>query len=360
MPTSPALAVKHVAHDFPSSAGTKTRWRPARLLAFVALLTCLSASSSAGDQASAVATLPVIATKVITLGTQGGPVPSTRRAQPANAVVVRGRIYLVDAGNGVVRQLVLAHLDYRRIDQIFITHNHDDHNADWGTLMGLQWTTGRTAPVDVYGPPGTESMLNGFLQFFEPNAQIRSAEVRRAHRPSELFRAHDIVKVGLVFHDDLVTVTAAEVCHFHFDPAAPPDGGPHKSFAFRFETPDRVVVFSGDTGRCPGLVDFARDADLLVHEVVSLPLAETEVRRLVAAQPGNVSSRVYQDLVRHMTEDHTTPEDIGKLAAAAGVKKVVLTHFVPGGDSDPANAYTEGVKAYYPGPVVAADDLMEF
>ena len=76
------------------------------------------------------------ATRVVTLGTQGGPLPSRNRAQPANAVVVNGAVYLVDAGNGVLRQLTLAGLDYRRVSQIFITHNHDDHNADWGTLMG--------------------------------------------------------------------------------------------------------------------------------------------------------------------------------------------------------------------------------
>jgi ribonuclease BN (tRNA processing enzyme) len=298
-------------------------------------------------------------TRVITLGTQGGPVPG-QRAQPANAVVVGDRIYLVDAGNGVVRQLVLAHLDYRRVDHIFITHNHDDHNADWGTLMGLQWSTGRATPVHVYGPKGTESMLKGFLQYFEPNAQIRRAEVRRSSPPGDLFLAHDITAAGSVYQDDLVKVTASEVCHYHFDPASPPEGGPHKSFAFRFETPDKVVVFSGDTGKCAGFVDFARDADLLIHEVVSLPLISESLRKFIAAQRGKVAPEVFDNLMRHMTQDHTAPEDIGKLATAAGVKKVVLSHFVPGDASDPESAYVDGVKRYFSGPVVAAQDLMAF
>lgn len=299
-------------------------------------------------------------TKIVILGTQGGPVPGIKRAQPASAVVLGDRIYLVDAGNGVVRQLVLARLDYRRIDHIFITHNHDDHNADWGTLMGLQWSTGRATPVHVYGPSGTESMLKGFLQYFEPNAQIRSAEVRRTTTPGQLFRAHDIAAAGLIFQDDLVKVSASEVCHYHFDQSSPPQGGPHKSFAFRFETADRVVVFSGDTGRCPGLVDFARDADLLVHEVVSLPLIAESLRGLMASQRGPAPPSVFENLMRHMTEDHTAPEDVGKLAAAAHVKQIVLSHFVPGGESDPDDAYIAGVKKYFSGPVVAAQDLMEF
>ena len=329
----------------------------ARRFCVVVVLISLWLSAIAQTTRSDVA--PAVSTRVITLGTQGGPVPG-RRAQPANAVVVGDRIYLVDAGNGVVRQLVLAHLDYRRVDHIFVTHNHDDHNADWGTLMGVQWSTGRTTPVHVYGPKGTESMLKGFLQYFEPNAQIRRAEVGRSNPPGDLFRAHEITTGGLVYQDDLVRVKASEVCHYHFDPASPPEGGPHKSFAFRFETPDKVVVFSGDTGKCADFADFARGADLLIHEVVSLPLISESLRKLIASQRGKVPPEVFDNLMRHMTQDHTVPEDIGKLATAAGVKKVVLSHFVPGDASDPDDAYVDGVKRYFSGPVVAAQDLMEF
>jgi len=280
--------------------------RPFWLAASVASVCCAVAAADSAVPPVAQAA----STRIIVLGTRGGPVPTATRAQPANAVVVGDRVYLVDAGNGVVRQLVLAHLDYRRVDHIFVTHNHDDHNADWGTLMGLQWTTGRTAPVHVYGQPGTETMLTGFLQYFEPNAKIRSTEVRRRTTPGDTFRAHDITRGGLVFQDDRVKVSATEVCHYHFDPGSPPLGGPHKSFAFRFETPDKVVVFSGDTGKCASLADFARDADVLVHEVVSLPLIAESLRRLIASQPGPVPPSVFQDLMRHMAEDHSVPEDL--------------------------------------------------
>ena len=302
--------------------------------------------------------------RVFTLGTQGGPIRISSRAQPANAVVVGDRIYLVDAGNGVARQLWLAGLDYRRVQQIFITHNHDDHNADWGTLMGLQWTTGRRTPINVYGPKGTESMLQGFLRYFEPNAQIRAGDragdARMSVPPEAVFKAHDINEGGMVFQDERVKVTATEVCHFHFNPSAMPEGGPHKSFAFRFETHDKVIVFSGDTGVCASMTDFARGADLLVHEVISLPLMTERMHKLLDSQPDKPLPGVFESLMRHMAEDHTTPEDIGRLAKAAGVKKVVLTHFVPGGDNDPDSAYVDGVKKYFDGPVVAAKDLMEF
>jgi ribonuclease BN (tRNA processing enzyme) len=301
------------------------------------------------------------ATRVVTLGTQGGPLPSRNRAQPANAVVVNGAIYLVDAGNGVLRQLTLAGLDYRRVSQIFITHNHDDHNADWGTLMGVQWSTGRRAPVQVFGPAGTEDMLQGFLRYFEPNARIRSADAKMAEAPRNLFRAKDVQPGGVVYQDANVKVSAAEVCHYHFRPDATGVTN-DKALAFRFETADKVIVFSGDTGACgEALVAFAKGADILVHEVVSLPLVEASLRAFMASQPGaRPPPGLLEDLMRHMADDHTVPEDIGRLATAAGVKKVVLSHFVPGRDDDPDSAYVDGVKKHFSGPVIAARDLMEF
>ena len=125
-------------------------------------------------------------TRVITLGTQGGPMPTANRSQPANALVVNDRVYLIDAGNGVARQLVKAGIDHRRVGHIFITHNHDDHNSDWGTLMGYQWATGRRQPTHVYGPAGTEDMLKGFLQFFKPNARIRMADSKGMAPPEQM------------------------------------------------------------------------------------------------------------------------------------------------------------------------------
>jgi len=290
-------------------------------------------------------------TRVFTLGTVGGPVLSLERAQPANAVVVVDRVYLVDAGNGVGRQLLAAGLDVRKVDNIFITHNHDDHNADWGTLMGLAWSTGRRADIHVWGPAGTERMLGGFLQYFAPNARIRMADAKGLRRPEDMFKAHDIQSSGLVFKDDVVTVTAVENCHFHPDPAGG-QRGDDKSFAFRFQTPDRVIVFSGDTGRCPAMTEFARGADILFHEVVDLPSIEQLLQR-------ELPPVLAQGLYQHMVQDHTTAEDVGRLARDAGVKEVVLTHLIPGRE-EPDSIFIEGVRKHFQGPVRVARDLMAF
>jgi ribonuclease BN (tRNA processing enzyme) len=290
-------------------------------------------------------------TKVITLGTVGGPVLSLERAQPSNAVVVGSRIYLVDAGNGVGRQLLAAGYDLRKVDNIFITHNHDDHNADWGTIMGLAWSTGRRADIHVWGPGGTESMLQGFLQYFAPNARIRMADSKGLRRPEDMFKAHDIRGPGVVFKDDLVTVTAVENCHYHPDPA----GGARsddKSYAYRFQTPDKVIVFSGDTGKCAAMAEFARGADILFHEVVDLPLIEQLLMR-------ELPPLLAQGLYQHMVQDHTTAEDVGRLAKEAGVKEVVLTHLIPGrGESDAL--FLDAVRKHFHGPARVARDLMTF
>jgi ribonuclease BN (tRNA processing enzyme) len=311
---------------------TASRW-----MAAAALGLCLLASAQAQ-------------TRVITLGTQGGPMPSATRAQPATAVIVRGRVYLVDAGNGVSLQLAKAGLDHRRVGQIFITHNHDDHNADWGTLMGLQWATGRRQPTHVLGPAGTEAMLKGFLEYFKPNARIRMADAKGLMPPEQMFKAHDYKGSGEVYRDDLITVTAAENCHYAQDGAGA--SGLDLSYSLRFQTPDRVIVFSGDTGKCERVLALAKDADLLIHEVIDLDLIEKALSAMLPAPAA-------QALMRHMRDDHTTAEDVGRLAKAAGVKHVVLNHIIPGA-SEPDSVYLEPVKRQYSGPVTVARDLMSF
>lgn len=298
--------------------------------------------------ACALCTAAFAQTRVVTLGTQGGPIPSLTRSQPANAVIVDERVYLVDAGPGVARQLAAAGIDYRKAGRIFITHNHDDHNADWGSLMGLQWESRQTAETHVYGPHGTESMLQGYLQYLAPNARIRQADAARPTMPQQLLRAHDYT-AGTIYQDDLVSVTAIENCHYAPNPGRDPAD---KSYALKFTTRDAVVVFSGDTGRCPVLAEFARGADLLVHEVIDLSLMENGLRR-------TVPSKTADAMMRHMVEEHTTAEDVGRLAQAAAVKKLVLTHIIPGGD-EPDSIYTDAVKRHYRGPVTVARDLMSF
>jgi len=296
-------------------------------------------------------------TRLILLGTQGGPGSTANRAEPANVVVVNGKPYLVDAGNGVVRQLTAAGIPFQSIRQIFITHNHDDHNADWGTLMGRAWSLGQYQPMTVYGPRGTESMREGFLQYFAPNAAARYMQGAANVPPAKVILARDIAGSGLVYQDANVRVTAVENCHYHFAKGSPGYGW-QQSFAFRFETPDRRIVFSGDTGPCGDvLVKFAAGADILVHEVIDLAAIEAVLRTDVDRYPlpGQRDA-----ILQHMRTEHSTPEEVGRVARAAGVRMVVLSHLVTGPKAQADDAYSQAVGKLYEGPVIVAHDLMEF
>ena len=117
--------------------------------------------------------------RLITLGTRGGPVPTKDRAQSSNVLTVNGTNYLIDAGDGVVRRLVQAGINLRQVGKVFITHDHDDHTAGLGTLLSYEWDFQRHDPVDVYGPPGTAALVKGAIQYFTVNAEIRWVEGRR-------------------------------------------------------------------------------------------------------------------------------------------------------------------------------------
>jgi ribonuclease BN (tRNA processing enzyme) len=304
---------------------------------------------------------PKPVTRLITLGTQGGPRGSADRSQPSNVLIVNGKPYLIDAGNGVAGQLLRAGVPFTSIRQIFITHNHDDHNADWGTLMGRAWTSGQYEPMTVYGPRGTESMRKGFLQYFAPNAAAHYLEGAVNVEPAKVILAHDIPGPGLVYQDGNIRVTAVENCHYHFAKGSPGYGW-QQSFAFRFQTPDRVIVFSGDTGACGDvLVKFAAGADILVHEVIDLEaIAAALAARAPAEGSGGSLPGQREALMNHMRTEHTTAEEVGRVAGAAGVKMLVLTHIVPGTLPEEESRYTEPARRSYNGPVVVAHDLMEF
>src|ERR1700737_2486811 len=311
-----------------------------------ALLTATLPQLAVAQQAAAKTTL-------ITLGTQGGPTQNKTRSQPANVLIINDEPYLIDAGNGVARQLALVGMPVGRVGQIFITHNHDDHNADLGTMMGLAWTLGRSAPITVHGPKGTRDMIDGFLKFFSANRDIRRSDFPNFYKtlPEQLFNVQEIEGPGAIYKDANVEVEAIENCHFHF----PGSGASNaKSYALRFKTADRTIVFSGDTGPCEAMVNFAMSADILVHEVINLDLYEAVLKM----RPFSPEQR--QNVLRHMQEDHATPDEIGKLAASAKVGMLVLTHLIPGGDNDPDNAYSDGVATHYSGMIVVAKDLMRF
>lgn len=277
------------------------------------------------------------ATRLILLGTGGGPSPKPERSAPAQAIVVDDAVYVVDCGDGVARQYVRAGLRFPQLAGVFITHQHSDHNADYGNLFLLGWTTGLTQAVRTYGPPPLAAMTRQFLELQRYDIETRIADEGRPPL-APLVQPTEITGGGVVHRDDRVTVTAALNRH---PPVTP-------SFAYRFDAGDRSIVISGDTAVSDQVIALAKGADVLVHEVLYVP----GIDRLMGTDSNA------RRLRQHILDSHTSTEDVGRVAAAAGVKTLVLSHFVPGADpSITDDRWLEGVRKHFAGEVVVGRDL---
>lgn len=294
-------------------------------------------------------------TTLITLGTRGGPLPTKDRAQSSNLLIVNGTLYLIDAGDGVTRRIVQAGYDFRKVGKIFITHPHSDHDNGLATLLNSEWEYQRAEPIDIYGG-GVQALVRGAIDYLTPNAEIRWSEGKK--RPmADIFHGHD-VSPGVIYQDANVKVTAVENTHFHFQPGDPAYGKYH-SYSYRFDTPDKVVFFTGDTGPSDAVVALAKGADLYVTECTSPDDVVALFKKSGAWQAKTPAEQ--EGFLRHMHEEHVTPEDIGKMAAKAGVKAVVMTHLGPTANpNDDYQRYVDGAKKYYSGPITLAKDLMKF
>jgi ribonuclease BN (tRNA processing enzyme) len=204
-------------------------------------------------------------TRLITLGTRAGPNPTVWRAQSSNLLMVNGIPYVIDAGDGVTRRLTRLGTNFRTIGNIFITHPHSDHTSGLGALMSDIYDANRTSPVDIYGPPGTLASVQALLDYLAVNSEIRISDWTKVIPADKLFSGHD-TGAGTIFQDANLKVTAVENTHFHFQPGSP-GYGKYKSYAYRFDAPDRSVVFTGDTGPSDAVATLAKGADLLVSEV---------------------------------------------------------------------------------------------
>ncbi len=245
----------------------------------------------------------------------------------------------MDCGNGTAFQLARAGVPLSSIRNIFITHHHSDHNADYGNLLLLAWESGLQRRVDTWGPPPLVRMTN---LFFEMNAYDIKTRISDEGRPpfEPLIHPHEIAGGGLVMKDENVKVFSALVEHPPITPA----------FAYRFDTADRSIVISGDTRRSDSLIRLAQGADVLVHEV----MYPSAVERLVAPLPNAAG------LTKSILSHHTPPEDVGRVAAATGVKTLVLSHFVPAEDAAITDEmWIDAVRKTYNGRIIIGKDLLE-
>lgn len=269
-------------------------------------------------------------TSITLLGTAGGPGGHTRRSGIASLVEVDGIRMLVDAGVGVVRQLTHLGLTVGDIDVVFLTHLHDDHTAGLPALMTFRHTM-RRGPMTLIGPPGTAALRDGVLAYMQANAAIRGQEGSLVDAAT-LFTAVD-VEPGVVHSANGLTVTAAENTHYALTEFA----APQRSYSLRFDAADRSVVFTGDTGESRAVERLAGGADLLICEMVT----DADI------------AQVPPPVQAHMRSEHLSPTQVGRLATAAGVGSVVLSHYTDASPDDLA-----AIRREYPGEVTAGQDLM--
>jgi ribonuclease BN (tRNA processing enzyme) len=352
---------------------TRNRIRPSRRKVLAVGVGCVLAGWLAGMPAEAVAgpaasgpepapaAAPAPPAQWVTLGTVGGPPLHVEQAPIANALVVGDAVYLFDVGNGVLRQLDGAGLAVRNLRGVFLTHHHVDHNADLGLVILQAWSFAAHKPVPVLGPPGTVHLVRGLVEANAPTALAGFAVTGAPNLPlGRAVRARDLAagipEPTVVFDDGTIRVSAISVEHFQVAPVGHLDQMP-KAVAYRVEAGGRSFVYSGDTGPTAQLAKLARGADVLFAEVVDIPSIEASLRQLMAqAPPERVAA-----MAHNMSMNHLEPEVIGQIATDAGVKRVVLTHYVPGfkGLRDPEDL-ARRVASRYQGPVALAHDLESF
>ena len=279
-------------------------------------------------------------TRLVLLGTGGGPrIVAPGRSKSANLIVVNGVPYVVDCGEGVAHQLVRAGVALNALRYVFITHHHSDHNLDYGNLIYDAWAAGLRTPVDSYGPPPIRAMTEAYFQLNRFDIETRIADESRPDL-RKLVTAHEFSESGVVMQNADVKVMSTRVRH-------PPIV---HAYAYRFDCTDRSIVISGDTTYSPELIALAKGADVLVSEVMHLPGLEALLKKVPNAAT----------LREHLLASHIVTEDLGKLAAAAGVKTVVLTHFVPPDDNSITDdMWMEGVRKHYKGEIIVGRDLLE-
>lgn len=295
------------------------------------------------------------ATEFITLGTAGGPVPKLTRAQPAHAILHNGHAILIDCGEGAMRQLMRAGIDFRQVHEIVLSHHHFDHIGSLFACLGFNMMLQRKAPLTIYGPPGTRRIIDALAMACDVPCEIGfGVPGQKLPHPLQFVRVQEI-SPGDVVEIAKMRVSCCENTHYRaeeqFGQAGP------VSLSLRFDAPDRAMVFTGDSGPCRALEELAHGAQLLVGELMDVEGTMERVRR---KNPHMSAARI-EMMGKHMLEHHLSPRQLGALAHRAGVDHVVAVH-LPLDEITPetAPAYIAQIAERFSGKITIANDLDRF
>ncbi|MFL6275926.1 MAG: MBL fold metallo-hydrolase [Blastocatellia bacterium] len=279
---------------------------------------------------------PATHTQVVMLGT-GNPSANPDRFGPAVAIVVNNTPYLVDFGPGVVRRAAaavrkgVAPLAVANLKVAFATHLHSDHTLGYADLILSPWVLGRKEPLEVYGPKGIKAMTDHLLAAYKEDIDIRTNGLEKGNRTGYKVNVHEI-KPGVVYKDQNVTVKAFLVRH----------GSWPEAYGYRFETPDRVIVISGDCAPSASVIENCNGCDVLLHEVYT--------------QQGFDKSS--EDWRQYITHFHTSAKELAELATKARPALLVLYHQMYfGGEQDTEEGLLKEMHEHYRGKLASANDL---
>ena len=286
----------------------------------------------------------------ITLGTNAGPIPDAARSEPANLLEYGNEKILVDCGDGAPEQLAKANVPIRSVTAVVISHHHFDHIGGLFALLGLRFQAVPPPVLTVYGPPGTKRLVDGLVAAMQVEADFDSAGPGAPHRnPADTVK---VIEIGDGDHLKIggIPVTVRSNSHYSI-PADSPLAKRFQSLSFRFDLPDRSIVYTGDTGPSKNVEELSKGADVLFSEIID-PDA-----RLARLAP-NLTPEARAAMRVHFTQEHLEPRALGLLAAEAGVKEVVLLH-IGVFDADLPKALA-GIREVYKGKVVVSHDLESF
>jgi ribonuclease BN (tRNA processing enzyme) len=313
----------------------------------------VSAAATIGISNIARAT-PESDTKLYILGSRAGPSVGGAQYMTCYAVVIGDKVYVVDCGYGASEQLVRAGLRLQDIRNLFITHNHPDHNIELGTLIYFAWYAGLTRPLDVYGPPPLKTVLDAYLQALKPDVDVWLDDI--GHPPMGPVTAHELSRPQAVMDDGTVKVSCTLVKHTPI----------FKSLGYRIDAPGRSIAFSGDTSPMESVVQLAKGADVLVHDAIYLnpnqPAARAgqagDARIDTGDRRGSAIAGDPQKLLEHVISSHTPVEEAGRIAQEAGVRTLVLAHTVSLMPGVTDGMWIAAARKHFSGEVIFAHDLM--
>jgi ribonuclease BN (tRNA processing enzyme) len=278
--------------------------------------------------------------RLVLLGTQGGPLIRTYKQTPAaNLIVYKNIPLVIDTGFGATFKLLDAGINLSSIRYIFITHHHSDHNLELGPLLYNAWIAGLNETLHVYGPAGLKNLLSFY---WESNQFDIETRIKDEGRPDirSLIVSHEYSEGGIFSNSDF-EVSALKNMH-------PPIT---ESYSLKFSLGAKTIVFSGDTNYFLPLASFSSNADYLVHEVMYGPAID----EMIKSRPKN-AEKLKASILSH----HTLAEDVGKIAAQANVKTLVLTHFVPANDKlVSTQQWINAVQKTFRGNIIVGTDLLQ-